>query len=106
MKGILAATTVILSLFITTNAWAQDPAVAPPGTPPGTIKIYPLDPDGAKQITDGLQNGALNKKPPQDCEAIRQAVEKCQKKGDADGGIPLGPCDALANQFVDCKSAN
>ena len=59
MKAILAATAVVLSLFITTNAWTQSgqgPAGAPPGTPPGTLKVYPLD--EAKQ----LQNGA-NAKP-------------------------------------------
>jgi len=101
MKAILAATAVVLSLFITTNAWTQSgqgPAGAPRGTPPGTFKVYPLGPDEAKQ----LQNGALK----QDCEALRQATEECQENADAHPGVPRWPCDALANQFVACKTGN
>jgi len=96
MKGILAAAAVALSLFITANAWAQsgqDPAVAPSGAPPGTLKIYPLGPDEAKQI-----------RPPQDCEALRQATEECQKAGTGD--VSPSTCDALANQFIACKTGD
>ena len=57
MKGILAVTTLTLSLFITTDAWTQSghgPAGAPPGTPPGTLKVYPLGPNEAKQLQTAL----------------------------------------------------
>ena len=101
MKAILAVTTLILSLFITTNAWTQS-SQGPAGAPPGTLKVYPLGPNEAKQ----LQNGALNQKPPQDCEALRQATEECQENADAHPGVPRWPCDALANQFVACKTGN
>jgi len=105
LKGILAVTTLTPSLFITTNAWTQSgqgPGGAPPGTPPGTLKVYSLGPNEAKQ----LQNGALNQRPPQDCEALRQATEECQENADAHPGAPHWPCDALANQFVACKTGN
>ena len=39
-------------------------------------------------------------------EALRQATEECQENADAHPGAPHWPCDALANQFVACKTGN
>jgi hypothetical protein len=116
MQGILIATTVVLSFFIATSAWAplaptgqmeeaarqsgQDPAVLPPGTPPKPPIILPPGPNRAKQIESLVRTGKL---PPEDCKAIQDATVKCLKAAEASGAWP-NVCDPHVNQYVaGCK---